>query len=321
MSWINSLSQVEYIFIGVFLLLYLIYAIRVWLIVRRFGSSFRSILIKFLVRTSYIGLLIGAILGPSVGSENRSGQALGKDIFIAVDLSNSMNANDVQPSRLERGKLELLKVIDQVNDSRIGLLVFTSEAFLLTPLTYDKSTLRLFIQQLNTTLITNNGTSLNSVLDAAAFKFSQAMYGDRFVRSILILTDGEDFTPLADSTVRAINSQHINVFFWGVGTLAGSRIPMTAGGFLQDEQGQEVITKLNTVGMQSIIRQTSGKFFALNQSENDINAILETLANLKNTQLDERKFRTENNRYAYLLWVALLLIAVDIMLTVQVVKL
>ncbi len=321
MNWINNLSQIEYIFIGVFLLLYLIYAIRVWLIVRRFGSSFRSILIKFLVRTAYIGLLIGAILGPSVGSENSSGQALGKDLFIAVDLSNSMNANDVQPSRLERGKLELLKVIDQVNDSRIGLLVFTSEAFLLIPLTYDKSTLRLFIQQLNTSLITSNGTSLNSVLDAAALKFSQAMYGNRFVQSILILTDGEDFTPLPDSTVRAITKQHINVFFWGVGTLTGSRIPIEMGDFLRDEQGQEVITKLNTVGMQSIIRQTSGRYFKLNQSQNDINAIIDTLANLKNTQLDERKFMVENNRYAYFLWVALLLIALDVMLTVQIVKL
>lgn len=320
MNWINNLSRTEYIFIGLFLLFYLIYAVRAWLVVRRFGTSVRSILIKFIVRTSYIGLIIGAILGPSIGSANRTGQALGKDLFIAVDLSNSMNADDVQPSRLERSKFELLKLVEQLNDSRIGLFVFTSEAFLLTPLTYDKSALRLFVQQLNTSLIADNGTSLNSVLDAATYKFSQTIYGDRFVKSILIITDGEDFSPLPDSTIEALNAQHINIFFLGVGTASGSRIPLATGGFLKDKQGEEVVTKLNAVSMQSIIQQTTGQYFKLNQSQNEINVLLDALADLKNTQLDERKFMVDNNRYAYFLWIALALIALDIILTVRIVK-
>lgn len=320
MNWINNLSQTEYIFMGAFLFFYFIYAIRVWLIVRRFNSSIRPILIKFLVRTIYIGLIIGAILGPSIGSLNRTGQALGKDLFIAIDLSNSMNADDVQPTRLERSKFELLKLIEQINDSRIGLFVFTSEAFLLTPLTYDKSALRLFTQQLNTSLIADNGTSLNSVLDAAAYKFSQNVYGDRFVRSILVVTDGEDFSSLPDSTINSLRSQHINVFFWGVGTVAGSRIPLNTGDFLKDAQGKEVVTKLSPLGMQSIIQQTTGQYFRLNQTQNEINILVDALSNLKNTQLDERKFLVDNNRYSYFLLFALLFIALDIILTVRIVK-
>ena len=321
MNWINDLSKTEYIFIGIFLLLYLIYTVRVWLVVRRFGTSIRSVLIKFLVRTIYMGLIIGAILGPSIGSANRTGQALGKDLFIAVDLSNSMNADDVQPSRLERSKFELLKLVEQLNDSRIGLFVFTSEAFLLTPLTYDKSALRLFIQQLSTSLFRDNGTSINSVLDAAANKFSQTIYGDRFVRSILIVTDGEDFSPLPDSTISTLNNQHINVFFLGVGTVTGSRIPLPGGGFLKDNRGEEVVTKLSAVSMQSIIQQTTGRYFRLNQTQNEINVLADALSELKNTQLDERKFMVENNRFAYFLWIALLFIVVDIVLTVSIVKL
>lgn len=320
MNWINNLSQTEYIFIILFFLMYLVYAIKVWWVVRQFGTSIRSVLIKFLIRTTYMGLIIGAILGPTIGSLNKTSQALGKDLFIAVDLSNSMNADDVRPSRLERGKFELLKLINQIDDSRIGLFVFTSEAFILTPLTYDKSSLKLFIQQLNTDLIADNGTSFNSILDAVSYKFSKATYRDRFVKSLLVLTDGEDFEPLPDSTLRALNEQHVNVFFWGVGTVEGSKIPLQTGGFLKDNQGNEVVSKLNTVTIQSIINKVSGKYFRLNQNQNDINAILDSFAQLKNTRIDERKFMVDNNRYAYFLWVALLLISIDIILTVRVVK-
>lgn len=320
MNWINNLSQTEYFFIAFFLSMYLIYALRVWWVVRMFNTSIRSVLIKFLIRSAYIGLIIGAILGPTFGSLNRTSQALGKDLFVAVDLSNSMNADDVRPSRLERGKFELLKLIDQLDDSRIGLFVFTSEAFMLTPLTYDKGALKLFVQQLNTELIADNGTSFNSILDAAAYKFSAGLNNDRFVKSLLILTDGEDFGVLPDSTVKAINQQNINLFFWGVGTVEGSKIPLKSGGFLKDNQENEVISKLNTVTIQSILNKTSGGYFSLNQTQNDMNAIIDTFAKLKNTRIDERKFMVDNNRYAYLLWAALLLIAIDIVLTIRVVK-
>lgn len=267
-----------------------------------------------------MGLIIGAILGPTIGSVSQTSQVLGKDLFIAVDLSNSMNADDVRPTRLERGKFELLKLIDQLDDNRIGLFVFTSEAFILTPLTYDKNALKSFVQQLNTQLIADNSTSFNSIFDAVAYKFSTDSNHDRYVKSLLILTDGEDFEPLADSTIKAINQQHVNVFFWGVGTVEGSKIPLPTGGFLKDRQEREVITKLNTVSIQSIINKTTGGYFQLNQRQNDINAIINTFAKLKNNQIDERKFMVDNNRYAYFLWVALLLIAFDIILTVRVVK-
>lgn len=320
MNWINNLSRTEYFFIAFFMLMYLIYALRVWWVVRQFGSSIRSVLIKFLIRSAYIGLIIGAILGPTIGSLNRTSQALGKDLFVAVDLSNSMNADDVRPSRLERGKFELLKLIDQLDDNRIGLFVFTSEAFMLTPLTYDKSALKLFVQQLNTDLIADNGTSLNSILDATAYKFSTGSYNDRFVKSLLILTDGEDFGAVPDSTIDALNQQHVNVFFWGVGTVEGSRIPLQAGGFLMDNQGNEVISKLNTATIQSILNKTSRNYFRLNQNQNDMNAIIDAFASLKNTRIDERKFMVDNNRYAYFLWAALFFIIIDIVLTVRVVK-
>ena len=267
MNWINNLSQTEYIFIALFLLMYLIYVGKVWWVLRQFGTPIRSVLIKFLIRTAYMSLIIGAILGPTIGSLNRTSKVLGKDLFIAVDLSNSMNADDIRPSRLERGKFELLKLIDQLNESRIGLFVFTSEAFLLTPLTYDKNALKSFIQQLNTQLIADNSTSLNSIFDAVAYKFSADSRHDRFVKSLLILTDGEDFEPLPDSTIKAINQEHINVFFWGIGTVEGSKIPLRSGGLLKDNEGNEVVTKLNTVSIQSILNKTSGNYFQLNQKQ------------------------------------------------------
>lgn len=320
MTWLNEISWVEYSFIGFFLLMYLVYFVRVWLISRMLGATSRSIIIKFLLRFTYIGLLITAILGPSIGTENRVSKTTGRDLYLAVDLSNSMNANDVQPTRLERTKFELLGLINRLNESRIGLIAFSSEAFTLAPLTYDTNALKLFIQQLSTKMMVNGGTSLASVLNEVVQKYRSSQDADRYEQTVLIITDGEDFDPLPDSTIRAIKKNFINVFFLGVGTTQGSKIPLENGGVLKDKSGDEVISKLNLTTIQSVLTKTNGKYFRLNQEHNDIDALVTTILELKSSRIDERKFKAENNRYYYFLWVALILIIFDIAFTVRIIK-
>lgn len=320
MNWINNLTWVEYGFTGFFLLMYVFYFIRVWLVSRRFASSSKSILVKFLMRSIYIGLLIAAVLGPTFGVVNSTSQASGKDLYLAIDLSNSMNASDVQPSRLERSKFEVLALINQLNDYRIGLLVFSSEAFMLTPLTFDKSALKLFIQQLTTNVLADNGTALSSVLNLTAEKYAADEGSNRFVRNVLIVTDGEDHSILPDSTTRKFSDLQINTFFWGVGTTQGSRISNGAGGYLKDNDGNEIITKLNVPQIRSNAKRLNGSYYLLNQQRNDINVLLKSISDVKNTRVDERKYMIDNNRYYYFLWIALALVILDVAFTVRVIK-
>ena len=144
MIWSGSLSMLEWLFIGAFILLYALYIFRVIRAARALNSGYRRVLYKVLLRAAFFALLIISLLGPSFGETQREIKSIGKDIFICVDLSESMNAFDIQPSRLEKLKFELKQIVEAFSSDRIGLIMFSNEAYVQCPLTYDKSALNLF---------------------------------------------------------------------------------------------------------------------------------------------------------------------------------
>ena len=158
MKWANSLGLFELIILGIFGLFYILYIVRVVRTTQRLGLPFRRVIIKAILRTLYFGLIVVALLGPSFGDTSREIKTVGKDIFVCIDLSQSMNAMDVQPSRLSKVKFELKNIVEAFNSDRIGLIMFSSEAYLQCPLTYDNNALNLFIQTLNTEMVPNYGT-------------------------------------------------------------------------------------------------------------------------------------------------------------------
>lgn len=158
MKWVNTISTFEIVLALVFIVLYLSFIWRVVSTTRRLGLSAKRVFIKAILRTIYFGLIITALLGPSFGDTSREIKTVGKDIFICIDLSQSMNATDVQPSRLEKVKFELKNIVEAFNSDRIGLIMFSSEAYMQCPLTYDNNALNLFIQTLNTDMVPNFGT-------------------------------------------------------------------------------------------------------------------------------------------------------------------
>ena len=133
MCWFNSLGTFEYVSIGIFLIAYLLYSFRVFRLSRFLGTLHGSVIPKLILRTAFFALIIIALLGPSFGNDSKEVKSIGKDIMIAIDLSNSMNAVDIQPSRLEKIKYELANIIEEFNSDRIGLIIFSSEAFVQCP--------------------------------------------------------------------------------------------------------------------------------------------------------------------------------------------
>ena len=149
MVWFSSLGGTEVLFIVLFVVFYLFYILRVLRTARQLHTSYGKLFTKLVLRTLYFTLFIVALLGPSFGETTREIRSVGKDIMVAVDLSESMNAHDIAPTRLEKVKFELKNIVEEFNADRIGLVIFSSEAFMQCPLTYDQNALFLFIETLH----------------------------------------------------------------------------------------------------------------------------------------------------------------------------
>jgi len=195
-TFFRELGLFELSFITAFVLLYTFYVIRTIKIAKQVKSQFAQVFIKLAIRTLYFILMVIALLGPSFGLAQKEIKSVGKDIYFLVDLSRSMEANDIQPSRLARTKLELERLVNKFNSDRLGLIVFSSEAFLQCPLTYDRSALLLFISTLNTGLLSNSGTEFSPAIEMAIEKHQKSennAVNQQQSKIIVLFSDGEDF--------------------------------------------------------------------------------------------------------------------------------
>ncbi|MFZ9505129.1 MAG: VWA domain-containing protein, partial [Cyclobacteriaceae bacterium] len=158
MLWFREFGTLEFIWIFLFLIASVSYVVRIRAIARILGlSPTFAWWVKIGGRPLILGLLIVALLGPVFGSARREVKSIGKDILFCVDLSKSMDAFDVQPSRLEKAKFEMKRIVDAFNSDRVGLIIFSSEAFMQCPLTFDQNALHLLIETMNTSLVPNAG--------------------------------------------------------------------------------------------------------------------------------------------------------------------
>ena len=320
MNWIKPLTTLEFVFIGIFLLVYAIYFVRLFLVARRLGTTARSIILKFFIRAIYLGLCILGLLGPSFGVNEIEAQATGKDIYFVFDLSRSMDAIDIEPTRLEKTKFELIKNLNILKSDRIGLMVFSSEAYMHTPLTFDNDALELFIQKLNTNLFVNSGTNLNSAFELVLKKFnSNQTSNSRKAKAVILISDGEDFGQIDSNTIFELKRNNINLLTLGVGTLKGGEINDGLG-FKKDKDGNEIISKLDANYLINLTKSLNGKYFQLTNQVNEVATLLKEADRVDSNWIDTRKMTVANNKYYYFVLLALILMVVDILVTVRTIK-
>ena len=322
MEWANPLGIRELSFIFLFGVLYLAFIIRVIRTSGRLGTPFYKVGVKLALRTAYFLLLIIALLGPGFGDTTREIKTIGKDIFFCIDLSRSMNAFDIQPTRLEKVKFELKNIVEAFNSDRIGLIIFSNEAFMQCPLTYDNNALNLFIQTLNTELVPNYGTDFGPPLKMAMEKLTadDTIYTRPKAKVIILISDGEDFGDNTDEVATDIESEEIRLFTLGVGTTEGSSIPIK-NGFMMDRQGKEVMSKLNSGSLRSLAGQTDGDYFEINESGNDVERLISAINQIEGELRETRQVNTKQNKYYYFLGLALFLMIMDLLTTVNIIKL
>ena len=313
MQWYYPFGTDYWFAAGIFLLAGLFYYLRLRTTAARLRVAPPIFLGKFLLRGLYFGLLLVSLLGPSFGKTKNQVKTFSKDIYLLVDLSLSMNATDVQPSRLERAKFEMLQWIETWETDRIGLIVFADEAFVQCPLTFDKNALRLFITALDTRLMPRNGTDLTAALQLALSKLADNQI-------IVLVSDGEDLSGNFNNVIREIEQRGIHLFATGIGTAAGSRIPWN-GQWKKDKQGNTVITRLNPTALQELARQTGGSYAEINLPATSPQVLTDAVAKVAGRVQQVQEIDITANKYEYFLLAALLLLSLDVLITVRVMEL
>ena len=321
MVWLYSFNTLEFLFIGIFVLLYIAYLYRVISTAKYLKTSFSGVFIKIGLRSLFLACILIALMGPSFGESKREVQSIGKDIFILIDLSQSMNAYDIQPTRLEKVKFELKNIINAFNSDRIGIIIFSSEAFMQSPLTYDQNALSIFIETLNTNLVPNAGTDFGPPLTLALEKLNSenSPVMQQKSKVIVLISDGEDFGENTDEIASDIESSGIKLFTLGIGTERGSKI-RTRNGFKKDRNGADVITKLDNRSLRKLAANTDGKYFEINAKNNDVTRLINTINSIEGELRDSRQVDVSANRYYYFLGFALLLISIEVLYSAKTIR-
>ena len=306
----------------VFFLFYLFFFVKVKSITKVLNRKISPFFSKFVLRTIYFVLLLFVLLGPSFGQQKGEIEASGKDIFLLVDLSASMDAIDVKPSRLERVKFELDKLVSAFYGNRIGLVIFTSSAFVQCPLTYDHEALMLFIKTLNTNLISSTGTDFYNALELVMNKFEKDELAkpEKQSKIVILISDGEAHGTKDDDIALEFVEKGIHLFLLGVGTKNGSKIPNQNGRFKTDKNGKQVISRLDEQSMKELANNTNGGYFTLSNNNNDVNRLINSVEKIENTVFEKLEANVSADKYYYFLMFALLLMAVDILFTQRIIK-
>lgn len=317
MHFLREAGTVEWITLIVFALAYLLYLARTLRIGYLVQTTVYPVFIKPLWRISYILLLFIAMLAPSFGDVKKEIKAVGKDIFILVDLSRSMDADDLAPSRLEKLKFELKKIIKRFNSDRIGLIIFSSDAFVQCPLTHDLGATLLFTETMHTGLVPHAGTDMGPALELAGEKFSDEK-GDRGHSKIIILAgDGEDFGTHTLREAENLVEKGYKIFTLGVGTEEGGRIPTGKKTFLKDNNGNEVVSQLNAKDLKKIGSLSDGGYFEISDRRNDTEKLIETISKVKGSLIMSGTVDTKANKYFYFVFIAFIMAGIDVLITVK----
>ena len=323
MSFQEDIGIFELSLVSLFLMFYFLYLVRIYKINQQIKVNLKAVFIKFILRVTFFTLLIISLLGPNFGIKEEKVEVVGKDIMIAVDLSESMNANDIQPSRIEKVKFEIKKIVDEFSGDRIGIIMFSGEAFVQCPLTYDKNALNLFVETLNTGLVPNSGTDFGPPLELGLSKLQDENSGDNDFKSkiIILFSDGEDFGEDTDQSIEKIKENSLKLFSVGIGTDEGTKILDDFGNFKKDNEGNDVITKLNSNSLRETADKTGGKYYEISKNKNEINQMITEIKNIKGDVIDQQTSNISENKYFYFLLSALILVAIDFIFVSKIISL
>ncbi|MDE6694742.1 MAG: VWA domain-containing protein, partial [Bacteroidales bacterium] len=273
--------------------------------------------LKFFMLMTVYALLVVALANPQLGTSVRKVERKGIDVMIALDISNSMNSNDIQPSRLMRAKQAVIRILDKMESDRIGLVVFAGDAVLQLPLTTDYSAAKLFIGNVQTSDLSRQGTSIGKAIRLCAENFDPKYEKDKN-KAIIVISDGENHEDDAVGEAAAAAKKGIVVSTVGMGSPQGAPIPEYRNGkivsYKKDRDGQVVITRMNRAMMQDIAKAGDGFFVEANNISSGVETVFDKLSRLDKVTFDSQNISDYETRYGYFVALALLLLLLEIFL-------
>ena len=268
--------------------------------------------IKFFFLFGALGLLILGVANPQIGTKLEEVKREGVDIMIALDVSNSMKAEDIKPNRLESAKQEISRMLDKLQNDRIGMIVFGGESYLQLPLTTDYSAAKLILSTIDVDVVPIPGTAIGSSIRLAMKSFAE---GEKKHKVIVIITDGENHEDDAIAAAKDAASEGAIVHTIGMGSPEGSPIPLyqdnVQAGFKKDNEGNTVITKLDEQGLQQIADAGDGKYIRATNQQNELDAVLKEIQGMEKKELGAKVVTEYEDRFQYFLGAALLLIVAE----------
>jgi Ca-activated chloride channel family protein len=246
---------------------------------------------------------------PQLGARLKEHESQGVEVMLALDVSNSMLAEDYSPNRLERSKLAISRLVDRLQGDRIGLVVFAGEAFVQLPITADYVSAKVFLKSINTESVPIQGTDLAEALMTSARSFSTQSERSR---AIILITDGEDHEGDALEAARTIAEQGIRIYCIGVGSPQGKPIPKN-GSLMKDANGDIVVTRLDEGILQEIAEIGGGKYVRAGNSEFGLNPIIDDIRTLDKEQFNSVVFEDFDEQYMYFFAIALFFLILEML--------
>ncbi len=270
------------------------------------------IFIKFCIFLSALAMLIFALCRPQFGSKLREERSQGIEMVLAVDVSNSMLAEDFKPNRLERTKYAIGKLFDNLEQDRVGVVVFAGEAKVQLPITSDYRMAKAFTRKISPSLVSVQGTSIGQALSQALLSFSSST-AENQSRVIVLITDGESHDNDALAAAEQAAQMGIKIFTIGIGTPEGAPIEIN-GEFITDSEGEMVVSKLDEELLMQLASVTDGAYVRSSQMSIGLDEIVGEINSMEQSELASLEFEEFNEQFQYLLAIALALLILEMVL-------
>ena len=269
--------------------------------------------VKFWLIFAAIGLFSVLLARPQFGSKQETVKRKGVEVIIALDISNSMLAQDVQPSRLEKAKRLVSRLVDELDNDKVGMIVFAGDAFTQLPITSDYISAKMFLETINPSLITTQGTDIGTAIRLAMKSFTPQ---EGVGRAIIVITDGENHEGGAVEAAQEAAEKGMQVFVLGVGSPDGSPIPAENGSnnFRRDKDGNVIVTRLNEQMCQEIAKAGNGMYIRVDNTNSAEKVLNNEIAKLSKADVESQVYTEFDEQFQALAWLVLILLVVEMLI-------
>jgi len=271
--------------------------------------------VKFILLMLALTSVIFAMADPQFGSKLERVQRKGVELIIALDVSNSMLAEDIEPSRLERAKRAISQMVDRLDNDKIGLIVFAGDAYVQVPLTTDYSAMKMYLSSITTDIVPRQGTAIGSAIEMATKSFDAE---SGLEKALIVITDGENHQGNVEEAGEQAGEKGITIHAVGMGSRQGAPIPQRSKNgqtvYQKDQQGNTVISKLDEGTLQKLASTAGGIYIRANNARSGLDELFDQISQMTRKEIESKVYTDYEHRFQYLIGLALFFLFLDVML-------